>query len=190
MADDQNKHLERLIQLYENKSKNFEKYFAILIGISLFVFFFMLFPYVYLQIMERDLIIHLAINKEKFDKKLSEIKILNDTMKKMSVGNLTINKQIINLSNEFRELYVYLINNKTNDNFAQNNFITIANKCEIAYNTEQWVQCNLNHKSIEMNNLINKTFTEEIVFPIQQSNISKMSKVKINLRYNSGKYSK
>lgn len=38
MAEDQNKDLERLIQLYENKSKHFEKYFAILIGISLFVF--------------------------------------------------------------------------------------------------------------------------------------------------------
>jgi len=54
MADNQDKHLDRLIQLYENKSKNFEKYFAILIGISLFVFFFMLFPYVYLQIMEKN----------------------------------------------------------------------------------------------------------------------------------------
>ena len=182
MADKQDTHIERLIQLYENKSKNFEKYFALLIGISLFVFFFMLFPYVYLQIMERDLIIQLAINKKELDKKLSEINVLNETRERISAGNLTINKQIITLSNEFRELYAYLINNKTNDNFTQKNFITIVNKCERAYNNpEQWVYCNLNHKSIEMNNLINKTLYEEIIIPIEQSNISKSSKVKINL---------
>lgn len=71
MADDQNNHLERLIQLYENKSKNFEKYFAILIGISLFIFFFMLFPYVYLQIIEGNLIKQLnGYNEESNKKKL------------------------------------------------------------------------------------------------------------------------
>ena len=178
MADDQDKHLERLIQLYENKSKNFEKYFAILLGISLFIFFFMLFPYVYLQIMEKNLIKQVDRNNEELDKKISEISILNETKERIVTGNLTFNTQLINLSNEFKEYYVYLTSHTSNDNITQNNLITLANECEMAYNTTEWIYCNLNHKSINMKNIINETLYQEIIFPIEQSNIFISSEIK------------
>ena len=115
MADNENKFLERLIQLYENKSKNFEKYFAILMGISLFIFFFMLFPYVYLQTMEKNLSAQLDLNKKNLLEKENDAILLNETREKIAVGNQTFNNQLDILSNEFVLFYNYLIGNKSND---------------------------------------------------------------------------
>src|SRR5215211_7453837 len=115
MADDESNPFKRLIQLYENKTKNFEKYFAILMGISLFIFFFMLFPYVYLQTMEKNLSAQLDLNKKNLLEKENDAILLNETREKIAIGNQTFNNQLDNLSNEFVLFYNYLIGNKSND---------------------------------------------------------------------------
>lgn len=108
--------------------------------------------------------------------------IFNETRERITIGNLTVYKQVTNFKNELQELYYYLINNKTSDSIIQNKSIAIANECESAYNyTEQWIYCNLNRKSIDIKDRINSTIYKEIIFPIEQTNISKTSKVKKNL---------
>jgi hypothetical protein len=39
-------HTKRLLELYDRKHRSFENYFSILVGMSIFVFFFLLFPFV------------------------------------------------------------------------------------------------------------------------------------------------
>ncbi|MDR4512826.1 MAG: hypothetical protein MRJ93_14095 [Nitrososphaeraceae archaeon] len=182
MADDQ-KDLERLIQLYENKSKNFEKYFAILIGISLFVFFFMLFPYVYIQILETNLSKQLDINNKNLKEKLADRNTLNETSAKISLGNKTFNNRLDFVITEFGQFYNYLrnISNKNNDTITSHDFITEKN-CEVVNNnTKNWINCNLNYKSIDMKNILNETLNQQIIFPLNNLNSSNYNELKNNL---------
>jgi hypothetical protein len=49
MPDDLTEHAKRILEIYQEKSKDFQKYFAILVGISLFLLLFMLFPFILTQ---------------------------------------------------------------------------------------------------------------------------------------------
>jgi hypothetical protein len=49
-------HAKRLLELYDRKYRSFENYFSILVGISISVFFFLLFPFVSSQDMKHKVI--------------------------------------------------------------------------------------------------------------------------------------
>ncbi len=53
-------HAKRLLELYDRKYRSFENYFSILVGISVSVFFFLLFPFVSAQDMKHKVIENIA----------------------------------------------------------------------------------------------------------------------------------
>lgn len=144
----------------------------------------MLFPYVYIQTLEKNLSKQLEMNNNQLQGKLSDRNLLNETNEKITLGNKIFNNQINSFIIEYDRFYkdLYNIIYQSNNIVTQNDFIT-EKKCEIAKNDiKAWISCNLNHKSINIINKINETLSHQIVFPLNNLNASKYHELKTNLK--------
>lgn len=77
MTNELGEHTKRLFELYYNKNNNFQKYFTILLGLSIFFIFFLILPYTIIQISLKEV-------SNEIDAKLSEINDINLTKRDIS----------------------------------------------------------------------------------------------------------
>ena len=100
---------DRLLEQFDGKTKNFEKYFALLLGVSLFILMFMLIPYVSNQIMKQDL----SEQRNNIDKELknltNSLHTLQESVDRMNDLDEDINKY----PQKLREYIIGIVNKNT-----------------------------------------------------------------------------
>jgi hypothetical protein len=94
-------HVKRLFDLYEGKTKDFQIYFAILIGISLFLIFFMLLPYVSTQESRHQI-------SERINQISTQINNINATVGPLENAKDGINSLYAMISNGAEELRTFI----------------------------------------------------------------------------------
>jgi hypothetical protein len=192
-ADDYGSHTKRLMDLYDSKANSFDKYFAILVGVSLFVLFFLLFPYVITQQQENDLsekIENITQNLTLYEKKTNVYKNVNS-----SLYNLTGRAEIFP-----RELAVFIHNVA----ISQTNFITpnatlpsanISVRQSVEYdsafdvctgskdiikNRSKFLECNVNQKILIEVNGLNQSLLTEVMLPLSTLDNKSQSEIGVS----------
>jgi chaperonin cofactor prefoldin len=192
-ADDYGGHTKRLMDLYDNKANSFDKYFAILVGVSLFVLFFLLFPYVITQQLEYDL----SKKIEKTTQNLTLYERKTNIYKNVSsvLDNLTRQADIFP-----KELAIYIHNvANSQSNFIDANatlpsanvsiqqsvnYTSKFDKCTEAYeitkNRSRFLECNVNQKILIEITGLNQSLITEVILPLSSLDNQSQSQIGVS----------
>lgn len=193
-----NKDIDRLLEKYDGKSKDFEKYFAILLGVSLFVLLFMLYPYVSNQILKQSYSEeskNIENQKNELNSTLNPLQEavykMNNLEKDISNGPNELREYIENISNENASIVQgSIINNNMDNNivaqsfqqsFQQSNSEFSRNPQHNNYEcsflipsvndsskSKQWIECNIIQEVKEQLNGYSNRLNNSIIQPLRE----------------------
>jgi hypothetical protein len=189
----------RFLDLYDNKSKDFRRYFAILVGVSLFLLIFMLFPFVNTQYMQYNVSIPLRNIAQSIEQVESNLTIYQEA--NSGIVNLTDN--ISNGPNDLRNFILELEGSGFSEERAQPSVVqaqTMAPIGELEY-TEcslnlnnmtsgvegNWTECNVHMKVREQFQGYNQTLFDRVVIPLQKLNKESQQAIGIDELVNDSK---
>jgi hypothetical protein len=167
------------MSLYDDKSGAFEKYFSILVGISLFVLFFLLFPYVTTQQVEYDIskkidnVTHSLILHQK---QVSVFKNVHDSMVNLQQkadtfpANLSLFiRNIAKSQNTFISPNATLASENVSvqqTSFYNSMFAECTGSKVITENKSRFLECNVNQKIATEANGLNNTLYNDVIGPL------------------------
>src|SRR5438093_9544655 len=167
------------MSLYDDKSGAFEKYFSILIGVSLFVLFFLLFPYVSTQQVEYDIskkIANVTQNLTMNEKRVSVFKDVHDSMvnlqQKTDTFPANLSLFIRNIATSQKTLVspnATLASEKVSveqTSFYNSIFAECTGTKEISETKSRFLECNVNQKIATEANGLNNTLYNDVIGPL------------------------
>jgi hypothetical protein len=195
--DSLNETAKRFLELYNDKSKDFQRYFAILVGASLFLLIFMLFPFVSTQYMQYTIPIqrdNISKSIERVESNLTSYQQANNGManlyESISSGTESLRNFIKGLNTAGPELNtagpeLNTAGPEQNDPFPfeqqQSPIITdpmavseypecsrLLPTNNTSSTNEDWVECNVHAKVREQFQYYNETLSNMVVKPLQQ----------------------
>src|SRR5215467_2933067 len=138
MVGEADEYTKRLLDLYDGKSNDFRRYFALLVGISLFLLFFVLLPFVSTQDVQHKVLLNIT-------RTIQDISSTNASIgpyQSAKTGIILLHSNILKGPQSLRN-YIDGLNNTQGS--VQGNEM-IFNECkniDAAANRTAWLQCNV-----------------------------------------------
>jgi hypothetical protein len=166
-------HVKRLLELYDGKAKDFQRYFILLIALSLFVLIFIMVPYVstendkYNVLREINTMQQLITNgNDTIIKYQSGIGGVNFLHNKLSNGTAVLRNYIIQIENFSKQPSPPELSTEQTGALIQAEITLFPNCNDNETRTPDWVECNVNEKILSMIDEYNQILDNNITSPL------------------------
>ncbi len=189
---------DRLLAQYDGKTKNFEKYFAILLGVSFFVLLFIFCPYVSNQILKQSY----SEERKNVEKEINQLNNTLYPLREAITEMSHVKEEVINAPDDLRDYIVNIsevdaslvqgiVNNDYFDDTPQQavqrppeinpsyDYIECSHlmpSTNDSSNSKQWIECNIIQKVKNQLNGFTNQLNNSVVRPLYETSDSLLIK--------------
>jgi F5/8 type C domain len=182
MSSDLNHHVKRLLELYDGKANDFQRYFILLVAISLFILIFILVPFVSTQSSKVNVLGQINNTTELINRTNNTILLyksaangIDSLHTSLSRGTDVLIDYIKNIENLSAQS---TSETSTTQSGTPNEARLLFPQCDSYVTRDQeWIECNVNLKVQSLLNEYDAILTDKIIKPL--SSLDKKSKTAI-----------